>query len=143
MILSYKKQFPWKKPTDFKKKILFGIKIHTIREDPHGRWKAEKHIHHAHGVRTKNYDCFLENNCVSVQSIKIEYFFLERRSSKNQARVFIDGELFYQIDNDYQGGLPKMKRLAKNDGFNSVDDFFEWFDSDFQGRIIHWSDFRY
>ena len=34
-------------------------------------------------------------------------------------------------------------RLAKNDGFNSLDEFFAWFNKDFTGTIIHWSNLKY
>lgn len=131
MIISYKKQFPWGKPTDFKKKIMEGVKIHTIREDPHGRWIAGKHIHHAHGARTKNYDCFLENDCVSVQSININYYDFEPDIRK--VEVEIDGEKVYKF----------LDKLLRNDGFDNGRDFFKWFNSDFQGKIIHWTDFKY
>lgn len=139
MIISYKKQFPWGKPTNFKQKILDGTKIHTMREDKLGRWKAGRHIHHAHGVRTKNYDCFLENDCVSDQKVRIE----RSKGNKDFVTISINEEPFYLR----QGGIVVfdngMIELAKNDGFDSVDDFFKWFDSDFSGKIIHWTDFKY
>lgn len=131
MILSFKNQFP--------NKILSGQKIHTIREDPHERWKPERKIHMATGVRTKNYDCFREDVCVSVQSIKIEY----SKRSKNFVIVYIDNMIFCSN----QGGLcvnfDGMRKLSRNDGFESYEDFFKWFSSDFHGVIIHWTDFRY
>ena len=34
-------------------------------------------------------------------------------------------------------------RLMTNDGFDSPEDFFEWFDEDFEGKIIHWTHFKY
>lgn len=37
----------------------------------------------------------------------------------------------------------EISRIAKNDGFANVNDFFEWFSSDFSGKIIHWTDFKY
>ena len=37
----------------------------------------------------------------------------------------------------------QIEQLAKNDGFDSVQDFFNWFNEDFNGRIIHWTDFKY
>ncbi len=135
MILSYKKQFPWGKSTDFKRKILEGSKIHTIREDPHGRWRSGKHIHHAHGVRTKNYDCFLENDCISVQSLHINYYDLD--PNRQKVEVIIDGEKVYEIHDEW------LEELAINDGFGSVDNFFKWFDSDFHGKIVHWTPFKY
>ena len=33
--------------------------------------------------------------------------------------------------------------LAKNDGFDTVDAFFAYFTQDFDGKIIHWTDFVY
>lgn len=33
--------------------------------------------------------------------------------------------------------------LAVNDGFDSDEMFFKWFDKDFDGWLIHWTDKRY
>jgi len=30
-----------------------------------------------------------------------------------------------------------------NDGFESLQDFFNWFNKPFRGKIIHWTDFKY
>ncbi len=32
---------------------------------------------------------------------------------------------------------------CRKQGFDSVEDFFRWFDTDFKGKIIHWTDLRY
>jgi hypothetical protein len=40
-------------------------------------------------------------------------------------------------------GDEEMIRLARNDGFDSVEDFFSFFPEDFKGKIIHWTDLRY
>jgi hypothetical protein len=37
----------------------------------------------------------------------------------------------------------KIDELARNDGFDSTDQFFCYFDKDFSGRIIHWTNTRY
>lgn len=141
MILSYKQKFPWGKPTHFEQKIKDGIKIHTFREDPHDRWKAGRHIHHANGVRTKKYNCFQEDDCVSVQSIQIQYQFFHGLAA--DVKIIINGDLKYHQDGLHVTGSDFLEELAKNDGFDSVEDFFRWFSSDFQGVIIHWTDFRY
>lgn len=39
--------------------------------------------------------------------------------------------------------LDEMKAIAKNDGFDSLADFLTWFNKDFTGRIIHWTDKKY
>ena len=127
MILSFRKHF---RPL-----IESGSKIHTIRADPHARWAAGRKIHMATGVRTRKYHCFKEAVCVSVQVIKIHYHedFLGSKE-RSFVNVIVDGEVLdgHAID-----------RLAINDGFKDTQAFYKWFDSEFEGRIIHWTDFRY
>ena len=118
MIISFKAQF---KPL-----ILNGSKIHTIRADKTSRWKAGNEIHFATGVRTADYDCFKKGICVGVQKIQIRRCYGEA--------VRIDGIGLSRGD---------IKNLAINDGFSDVDSFFQWFDTDFEGKIIHWTDFKY
>jgi hypothetical protein len=134
MILSFKKQF--------KQPILTGTKIHTIREDSTDRWSEGKHIHMATGVRTKHYDCFKELPCTGIQSIHI------RHNANGWKNIFIGGFLFCVV-NVYEPlkgsvtDLEKLKNLAINDGFEDLADFFTWFNSDFKGKLIHWTDKRY
>lgn len=123
MILSFKDRFV--------DKILSGTKIHSIRADPHRRWKPGCKIHMATGVRTKKYRCFMESTCVSVQKITI------RHNEKWSCRRIWIGDYPFFITT-----LTK-ETLAENDGFGSVDDFFKWFNSDFDGYIIHWTDYEY
>ena len=120
MILSFHPQF--------KEKIISGEKIHTIRLDPHNRWKPGMKIHFATDIRTKNYNQFFEGECKSVRKIEILHL-------HNTILVFIDEEKILLTD--------MLTQLALNDGFNSVEDFFKWFNKDFTGKIIHWTDFRY
>ena len=140
MILGFKQKFPWGKPTYFPAKIEHGKKIHSIREDKHNRWEKGKLIHMATGVRTKYYNCFMERYCRSVQKIKIWHTFSKYQSKRSF--VSIDGELIYKSSEPLFSDT-KMILLAKNDGFDSVDDFFKWFDKNFEGVIIHWTYFRY
>lgn len=139
MILSFKKKFPWGTPTDFEQKILSGTKIHTIREDPHGRWKPGRKAHLANGVRTKNYNCFKEGVCISIQDIEIIHY----HEYRDEINIVIDGVIKFAMNEHRIFNQDFMNQLAKNDGFESKEDFFKWFDKDFQGKIIHWTDFRY
>ena len=116
----------------FKQPILDGTKIHSIREDKHKRWKIGRLIHFATGVRTKLYQQFLLRTCMGTQKIKIEYDNIPPIG--DSATVMIDGEFL-----DFDG----MELLAKNDGFESISDFFEWFNKDFSGKIIHWTNLKY
>jgi len=36
-----------------------------------------------------------------------------------------------------------INHLAKNDGFEGIEDFFKWFNEDFKGKIIHWTNYKY
>lgn len=117
---------------EFQEPILKGTKIHTIREDKPNRWKAGNKIHYATGVRTKKYNQFKLGECVSVQQIEItrpiwsEYL--------NDAVVKIDGKTLTK---------EQQQQLAYNDGFSNLLSFWLWFNEDFKGKIIHWTDFKY
>lgn len=146
MILSFSEKFPWGEPTKFIGKIKIALhqkrgvqfnphiakpKIHTIRADPSHRWYKGMKIHFWQGSpRNPGPDVyeFGRGVCTGVQDIKI----LPARRS-----VYID-----------RNGLSNegIKRLAVNDGFDSVEEFFEYFrdgDEVFSGRLIHWTDFKY
>ena len=137
MILGYKKQFPWGLPTCFKGKIIDGIKKHTIRDDKHDRWRAGRRINHCHLVRTKYFDNFYNNDCIGIQKITIIHY-------PNKASVYIDDKLIGHWSKTFEVTYyQKLKQLAKNDGFDSMSDFFRWFDTNFTGKIIHWTELRY
>ena len=60
--------------------------------------------------------------------------------------IYINNKLYYIQNVDGEADKTNIKRikiLAKNDGFDSVDDFFKWFDKDFNGKIIHWTNKKY
>ncbi len=126
MILSFKKQYP--------EKIIDGYKIHTIRLDPTNRWKAGKKIHFATGVRTKHYHQFMSGECKSVQKIKIRWPLLESTSRARQIVIHVDGKRLKPM---------QMLDLARKDGFHDTFEFAHWFNKDFEGKIIHWTDYRY
>ena len=142
MILGYKKLFPWNKPTEFDRKIINGHKKHTIRVDEHDRWRKGRRINHCHGVRTKCFDNFYNNDCNGIQTIEIIWyrstFFLSK------VIVYVDcNKIGYFYPERIDLTDKKVIELALNDGFDSVVDFFKWFDKDFEGKIIHWTDLRY
>ena len=132
MILGFNKRFP--------QPILDGSKKHTIREDKHNRWKAGRIIHMATGVRTKNYNCFCKCKCTGTQSITIIHL-------GGWIQVFIDkrffGEAYHHGLDDIHEYSTCLVELARNDGFSYLSEFFHWFNTDFEGKIIHWTDYRY
>ena len=133
MILGFKPQF--------KDLILKGDKIHTIRFDRTDRWSKGRVIQFATGVRTKKYKQFMDGICTGVQYIRMEW-------DDNGPCIYMRDynsdlcpwELFYE-PSGY--GVAEYKKLVINDGFKCIKDFQEWFNEDFEGKIIHWTDYSY
>lgn len=112
--------------TEFENKITSGIKIHTVRQDVNDRWREGMKIQFANGVRTRHYNCFKVGECISVQDI------------------FIGSDHSILIDNKFLDNDQKLL-FAKNDGFDCIQDFWEWFDvlTPFEGKVIHWTNKKY
>ncbi len=128
MILNFLKSFMVngkRKPTNFDEKIKNGSKLHTIRIDQYHRWKKNRPIHFCTGARTNKYKCFKQGVCTGTQ-----YIIIEGRN------VWVDNKLL---------AMHEIQDLSINDGFDSVHDFWAWFDqySPFSGSIIHWTEMRY
>lgn len=108
-------------------------KLHTIRDDKNNRWKVGTIIDFFINCRQKNMFRFAPVlPVVSVQKIEIIY-----------DKVF--GKTLYPeilIDNVKLHPM-KLDELAQNDGFDTVEDLFAYFNKDFTGKIIHWTDLRY
>ena len=124
MVLGFKPQF--------EEPILQGRKQHTIRKDKNDRWKPGMKIHFATGVRTKLYHQFKEGVCISTQKIQILW-----------DNISLNGEFVSILVDGHLIDLDEVETLAINDGFEDVSEFLNWFDEDFEGKIIHWTDLRY
>ncbi len=120
-------------------------KPHTIRHYPHDRWEAGMDIHMVINNRTKNRFQFAPVvKCVSTQYISISYqdsypvVFIG--NTKGSAMPF-----YWENLKGYEDGygVEQMQQLALNDGFPSVEAFFQYFNKDFKGKIIHWTDLKY
>jgi uncharacterized protein YqfB (UPF0267 family) len=122
MVIGFKKQFV--------PKILDGTKKHTIREDATNRWKEGRVMDMATGVRTKQYNKFTEQICTGIQTILI----IRVSDELNQTIVNVDGR---------ELSLDEIQKLAWNDGFENLIDFWLWFKDGFDGKILHWTDLRY
>lgn len=124
-------------------------KLHTIREDSTNRWKAGMLINHAFGVRTKGYRCFAKNQCLSTQTIQIEemamisasYCYVVVGHSDRLDETF--SKIFRVAVDGRNLTTEEIQTLARNDGFDSTEDFFRWFNGNWKGKIIHWTDLKY
>jgi len=135
MILSFKPQFV--------EPILDFSKIHTIRLDPHNRWKAGTKIHFATGIRTKSYRQFMEGECKGVQKIEIIL------AKQTYSEISHTDNLDVFINGSYRSETRRlMQNFFENDGFENQDEFIRFFFGNkptgkFKGKIIHWTDFKY
>lgn len=129
MILAFKKQFV--------PKIIDRTKIHTIREDKKNRWKIGMKVHMSTGVRTSNYNCFAESEVYKIDTIRFKWFVISPFGIELGKGVNV-----YINDKDVTNRKDIIDRLVKNDGFASRKEFFEWFNTDFSGKIIHWKNLQ-
>ncbi len=132
----------WVEPVDF----IEVPKLTTIREDIHDRWKAGNKIHFVINNRTK--DRFQFAPVLRVKSVqKIEIFNYTNSSKSLIQYSALENDCTYRIYSVLIDGKQlrseQVDRLAINDGFPSVEAFFNFFDKDFSGKIIHWTDLRY
>lgn len=117
--------------------IVERRKLHTMRDDPHNRWKPGLTIHH-HTGRYKTHFCFLIDKCESVQSV-----------------VVIFDQTFYKIRIAVDRRRLTRKEVATlihNDGFDCEADFINWFfplkkgvrpRTMWAGKLIHWTPLKY
>lgn len=120
---------------------LHQAKLHTIRQDKNDRWKPGVMIDFFINARQKNMFRFAPRiPVVSVQKIKIVHFLAE-------AHIYLDdsfyGEIFFNGNKEIDGYAVNIEELAINDGFYDAEDFIAYFNKDFTGKIIHWTDLRY
>lgn len=119
-------------------------KLHTMRLDPHDRWKPGMSIQMVYRGPKYSIDHHFNEGipelqtCISVQKIKLWFtgslgeFENGERKQEIRMHAIVDGK---RIDN------PEL--LIKNDGFTNLYDFSRWFKGTWEGKIIHWTDFRY
>lgn len=110
-------------------------KIHTIRKDSNHRWCRGRDIHFYINNRSRNAFQFAPVvMCTGIQTISIHYTNTDFRNTKYPITI-IDGQWVIT-----EGVIEK---LAINDGFESIEAFYEYFNEDFEGKIIHWTNLRY
>jgi hypothetical protein len=130
-------------------------KITTIREDLSDRWKDGMKIDMVYrGAGYKIIDHFNKDypelqRCVSTQKIEIKWLSIHTKllppftnsitdssgfSTTQQVSITIDGKNI---------NAERLTDLARNDGFDSPEDFLMWFSEDFTGKVLHFTDLKY
>lgn len=111
-------------------------KIHTIREDKKNRWKVGTKIDFFINCRQKDMFRFAPVlPVISIQRVFMTYL----PQCGNGFQVSIGGRELNPFE---------IEVLAVNDGFDSVEEFENYFisvmkDDEFSGKLIHWTDFKY
>lgn len=133
------------KPWDEEYGVRHRPKIHTLRHDPHNRWHPGRDIHFTINNRTKNSFRFAPVvKCTAVQYLDIEKddgitnVYISNREDRADQRV-----IYYQSEDANSAlfiGEMMMLELAQNDGFDSIDHFFRYFNESCQLKLIHWTD---
>lgn len=115
--------------------ILIGKKIHTIRRDVIGRAKPGISIYMYDSEQdiSKGLKGFDIKPIVSTQLFEVKYTKLFAWYICGPV-VSIDGRKLTILE---------IHELAVADGFDNIDQFFDWFNTDYTGKIIHWTDKRY
>lgn len=115
--------------------VIIRPKIHTIRTDLKNRWKQGNKIHPVFNNRSKNQFQFSPTfTCKGIQLIDIQIIDMPFKSIKISE---INGSKSHFLTDQ------EIELLAINDGFENITDFFNYFDPDFKGKIIHFTDYRY
>ena len=113
-------------------------KLHTIREDKNDRWKIGTKIDFFINCLQKDMFRFAPTlKVVSIQKIKIKW-----SNKKDYVPQFWYKYVVISIDDVYLS-CEQCIELAKNDGFENEEDFFEYFSIDFEGKLIHWTNLKY
>lgn len=116
-------------------------KRHSIRADKKNRWKTGATIHFFINSRTKDMLHFAPRiPVISTQKIEIKEMIMT--ASEFCWKTESDKIYIVKVD-DRKLRTEEIMKLAVNDGFDQVDDFFNWFSEDFVGKIIHWTDLKY
>lgn len=122
---------------NFVAKSKLSAKYHTIRTDKRDFWRIGRKIDFFINCRQKNMFRFAPVlRVVSTQKIEIKWHVTENKKPYWYKNATISVDDFYL-------NAEQVIKLSVNDGFDSVEDFFKYFDKDFIGKIIHWTDLKY
>lgn len=141
------------KDYNFLAKDKLPAKLHTIREDKKNRWKVGTKIDFFINCRQK--DMFRFAPVLQVLSIqKIEFIWKENIENQKYLGEAFDRTCTIRIDDRFYGDAYLLDGLvlsssytiptfAFNDGFETTEELFAYFNKNFKGKIIHWTDFKY
>ncbi len=137
----------------FDRTVIHTPKLHTIREDKKNRWRVGTKIDFFINVRQPNMFRFAPVLPV-VSTQKIEFIWKENTENHTCLGTKFDRICTIKIDDRFYGDAYlfngsvvsssyTIPTFANNDGFDTPDELFAYFNKNFKGKIIHWTDLRY
>lgn len=113
-------------------------KLHTIREDKNDRWKTGTKI-----------DFFI--NCRQKSMFRFAPVLPVVRTQKIYMSYAYNDIIEISIGSRQLHNQEEILEFVNNDGFDEWEDFFDYFypiikateDNWFEGKLIHWTDFKY
>lgn len=118
-------------------------KLHTIREDKKNCWEVGTLIDFC--IKNNNTEVFRfapSLPVVSIQKIEIKYTKCSYDDSP-LVYILIDDQCLGTYNLNNKSNYGDINKLVQNDGFYTIDDFFNYFNEDYTGKIIHWTDLKY
>lgn len=138
---------------DFDTTINHRPKYHTIREDVKARWKEGTKIDFFINVRQPNMYRFAPVLPV-VSTQKVEFIWKDNTENQSCLGITYDRTCTIMIDDKFYADAYllndwvvsssyNLKDFANNDGFDTIEDFFDYFNENYTGKLIHWTDLKY
>lgn len=108
-------------------------KLHSLREDIHDRWQIGAKIHFYIWARNKRAICFGIGEVKAIQYAVINaklqrVYILDQKDGMGHARELLGVDL---------------ATFVLNDGFDSLEQFWNYFTENKTLKIIHWTNFKY
>ena len=133
--------------------VIQRPKLHTVREDLKERWKPGINIDFFINVRRPNMYRFAPVLPV-VSTQKIEFIWKDNTENLTCLGTNFDKTCTIMIDDCFYGDAYffngsvisssyTIPIFANNDGFDTPEELFAYFNKNFKGKIIHWTNKRY
>lgn len=129
-------------PTGFKKKILEQVKIHTFRGNYKYWQNIVRQVNAGEAVLSLREWSGLpykskQQEIVKFTKLGIQKVKFRKNKGGNKVSIRFDAQKKSSIT------ILNPVSVAKNDGFDQVNDFINWFPAKFDGCVLHFTDFRY
>ena len=123
--------------TEFVEKVLTGSKKHTIRKRGKRKFRIGMELQLATGVRTKSYKQFAKAYVSDIKRLTVSNWNAFHPQIMDEEIPYNGGYITVEI-NGWGNYLKKadIEALAKADGFDSLDQFVQWFDLNKGAHIV-------